>query len=102
MEEGPRYVFGAEMQRIKIASEQFFLLYTSFSAEAARTDQKRWSMGPKVQQFIHIFEDMVDDHLNPYYFSGWTDESFMMHIAKMAANADRRQASKTMLIGWFA
>ena len=44
---------------------------------------------------------MLADRLNPRHYSGWTDESLMYRVVKMATDVDSRTALLNVLVGWW-
>jgi hypothetical protein len=93
---------GSNLERITKAAQCFSTLYTAFAEECLRLDQCRWHLLRKMHPFIHLFEDIAVDRLNPRHFSGWTDETFMHHVVSMAAGKDTRTAINNVLSGWWA
>lgn len=101
MEEAPRHLSQAQVNRIQAASREWLELFVAFAYESKIQDEARWNLVPKVHQFIHLFEDCGNDFLNPYSFSGWTDEDFMGKVRTMAGASDRRTVCQTVLQGWW-
>ena len=89
------------MDKIQKAGGDFVDLYVSVSDKARENGVHRWKLLRKVHTFIHQLEDMLADRLNPRHYSGWTDESLMYRVVKMATDVDSRTALLNVLVGWW-
>ena len=102
LERAPRYLVHQEdLDNIQKAGGDFVDLYVSLSEKARENGVNRWKLLRKVHTFIHQLEDMLADRLNPRHYSGWTDESLMNRVVKMATDVDSRTALLNVLVGWW-
>ena len=101
MEEAPRHLSQAQVNRIQAASRVWLELFVAFAYESKLQGEARWNMVSKVHQFLHLLEDCSNDFLNPFPSSGWADADFMGHVRTMAGASDRRTVCQTVLQGWW-
>ena len=102
LEAAPRYLVNPDdLRRITSAAYAFLDLYVGLAeAERARGSTK-WNLLRKVHPFIHMIEDMNQDLHNPRFYSGWTDETLMNKVVKMASDSDSRSAICNVLTSWW-
>ena len=101
LEEAGDYLSASEVERISVVPEQWLEVYTCCALEAEEAEQPRWHLVPKVHTFIHLFDDVILERLNPSSFAGWVDEDFMNYCRQMAAGLPRATMPMNTLQGWW-
>ena len=76
-----------EVARVRYAGGKYLSGYSWLAREAHMANRCRWMWRPKLHQFEHLLDSLLEVPYNPRFYWCYPDEDFIGHIVETARAA---------------